>query len=176
MHISGATKTYFVAIKTQFSILALVFKVKTLTLKMSLFYECYRMRLVLNIMLKTDLAKPGRIFAFKQIALSIILVLMYALITYIIWGITHFQSVIIGGFVVIIPNVFFALKAFRYAGARSTKKVLESFYSGEKMKMLIMAILTALTFKILTIEPIAFFTSFSLVLVVPLLTSFLFKL
>jgi len=127
-------------------------------------------------MLKTDLAKPGRIFAFKQIAFSIVVVVVSALITYFIWGVTHFQSVIIGGFVVIIPNVFFALKAFRYAGARSSKKVLESFYSGEKMKMLIMAILIALTFKMLTIEPIAFFTSFSLVLVMPLLTSFLFKL
>jgi len=127
-------------------------------------------------MLKTDLAKPGRIFAFKQIAFSIIVVFMSALITYIVWGITHFQSFIIGGFVVIFPNIFFALKAFRYAGARSSKKVLESFYSGEKMKMLMMAILTALTFKMLTIEPIAFFTSFSLVLVLPLLTSILFKL
>jgi ATP synthase protein I len=127
-------------------------------------------------MLKTDLAKPGRVFAFKQILLSTVLVLMSALVTYFIWGLIYFQSVIVGGFVVIVPNIYFALKAFRYAGARSNKKVLESFYSGEKMKMLIMAILIALTFKMLTIEPIAFFTSFSLVLVMPLLTSFLFKL
>jgi len=101
---------------------------------------------------------------------------MSTLITYFVWGINSAKSSLIGGFVVIIPNVFFAFKAFRYAGARSSKKVLESFYSGEKMKILLMAILLALTFKIFPIEPIAFFTNFSLVLALPLLTPFLFKL
>jgi len=128
------------------------------------------------LIIKTDLAKPGRKFAFKQIFFSLIFVCMSTLITYFVWGINSAKSSLIGGFVVIIPNVFFAFKAFRYAGARSSKKVLESFYSGEKMKILLMAILLALTFKIFPIEPIAFFTNFSLVLALPLLTPFLFKL
>jgi ATP synthase protein I len=128
------------------------------------------------LIIKTDLAKPGRKFAFKQILFSLVFVGISTLITYFVWGISSAQSSLIGGFVVIIPNVFFALKAFRYAGARSSKKVLESFYSGEKMKILLMAILLAITFKIFPIEPIAFFTNFSLVLALPLLTPFLFKL
>ena len=127
-------------------------------------------------MIKADLAKTGRKFAFKQIYFSFVLLITCTVITFFIWGLFNAKSVLTGGLVVIIPNVFFALKAFRYAGARSSKKVLESFYSGEKMKILLMAILLALTFKIFPIEPIAFFTNISLVLALPLLTPFLFKL
>ena len=62
----------------------------------------------------------------------LIAVLILAIVTYLTWGIEYAKSVLAGGAVTIIPNIFFALKAFRYAGARSSEKVMESFYSGEK--------------------------------------------
>jgi len=127
-------------------------------------------------MIKTDLAKAGRKFAFKQNFFSLIVVILGTLITYFTWGTNTALSVFSGGMVVLIPNVFFALKAFRYAGARSSKKVLDAFYSGEKMKIVLTAILLALALKFLAIEPLAFFTSFSLIVAMPLLTPFLFKL
>jgi ATP synthase protein I len=125
---------------------------------------------------RNDIAKPGRKFAFKQIAFSLLVVILCTITTYFYFGILSAKSILIGGLVVIIPNVYFALKAFRYAGARSSEKVLESFYDGEKMKILLTAILTALALKFFPIEPIVFFTSFSLVVALPLLTPFLFKL
>ncbi|GAA5130992.1 ATP synthase subunit I [Thalassotalea piscium] len=130
----------------------------------------------MNAPFKSDLAKTGRKFAFKQIIITTVLVLLGTITTYFYWGLSQAQSVLAGGVVVIIPNIVFALKAFRYAGARSSEKVMESFYSGEKLKIVLTAILFALAFKFLAIMPIPFFISFCLVVVLPLLTPFFIKL
>lgn len=122
-----------------------------------------------------ELTKLGKRFAFKQIVAMITSVLLLAFVSYFYWGIEHAKSVLAGGAVTIIPNIFFALKAFRYAGARSSEKVMESFYSGEKMKIVLTAILFALAFKYLAILPVPFFTSFCLVVAMPLLTPFFIK-
>ncbi len=123
-----------------------------------------------------SLAKPGRIFAYKQIGISVIIVLVCALVTYFVWGLSTAQSVITGGVIGIIPNFVFAYKAFKFAGAKSSKLVVESFFSGVKLKMVLTALLFALAFKFLIILPIPFFTMFCLVMALPLLTPFLFKL
>ena len=112
----------------------------------------------MSLFIHNELAKPGRQFAFKQILISIVIVLTCSVATYFIWGLS------------------FAYKAFKYAGARSSEKVLDAFYSGEKLKIVLTAVLFALAFKFLAIEPIAFFSSFCLVVALPLLTPFLFKL
>jgi ATP synthase protein I len=129
-----------------------------------------------SLFIHNDLARPGRKFAFKQILISIVIVLLCSLATYFIWGLSFAHSVLSGGAISIVPNLFFAHKAFKYAGARSSEKVLDAFYSGEKLKIVLTAILFALAFKFLAIEPIAFFSSFCLVVALPLLTPFLFKL
>lgn len=122
------------------------------------------------------LVKPGRKFAYQQVGFSIVIVFVCTLITFFIWGLAHAQSVLAGGVIVIIPNSVFAYKAFKYAGAQSSKLVVNSFFSGVKLKMLIMAILLIFAFKLLVILPIAFFGTFCLVMALPLLTPFLFKL
>jgi ATP synthase protein I len=129
-----------------------------------------------SLFIHNDLARPGRKFAFKQILISTVIVLLCSLATYFIWGLSFAHSVLSGGAISIVPNFVFAHKAFKYAGARSSEKVLDAFYSGEKLKIVLTAIFFALAFKFLAIEPIAFFSSFCLVVVLPLLTPFLFKL
>ncbi|XQW85136.1 ATP synthase subunit I [Thalassotalea piscium] len=129
----------------------------------------------MNSPFKNDLAKTGRKFAFKQIIICTIVVTICTIITCIFWGLSYAQSVLAGGVIAIIPNVIFALKAFRYAGAKSSDKVIESFYSGEKIKIVLTAILFALAFRFIAIEPIPFFTSFCLVVVLPLLTPIFIK-
>lgn len=119
-----------------------------------------------------ELTKVGKRFAYKQILTMLIAVLILAIVTYLFWGIEHTKSIVAGGVVTIIPNIYFALKAFRYGGARSSEKVMESFYSGEKMKIVLTAILLALAFKFIAILPVPFFTSFCLVMAMPLLTPF----
>lgn len=134
------------------------------------------MGFLVSLFIGNELAKPGRQFAFKQILISIIIVITFSVVTYFIWGLSFAYSVLAGGAISIIPNFVFAHKAFKYAGARSSEKVLDSFYSGEKLKIVLTAVLFALAFKFLAIEPIAFFSSFCVVVVLPLLTPFFFKL
>ena len=100
----------------------------------------------MNLAKSNPLAKPGRIFAYKQIGISVIIVLVCALVTYFVWGLSCAQSVLAGGIIGIIPNFVFAYKAFKYAGAKSSKLVVESFFSGVKLKMVLTATLICFGF------------------------------
>jgi ATP synthase protein I len=60
-------------------------------------------------------------------------------------GVTGY-SVFLGGMVSTLPNAYFAIKAFRYSGARQMPQVLKSFYAGESGKMIITAVMFALVF------------------------------
>lgn len=133
------------------------------------------MEFLVSLYIHNDLAKPGRKFAFMQILIALIFVLICSVATYFIWGLSFAYSVLAGGAISIIPNFVFAHKAFKYAGARASRKVLDSFYSGVKMKLVLTAVLFALAFKFLAIEPLAFFSSFCLVVALPLVTPFFIK-
>ena len=122
------------------------------------------------------LVKPGRKLAKYQLVVSLILTFLIAIIMYLNWGYSNAVSALVGGVISIIPNSVFAYKTFKYVGASSSKKVIESFYSGEKMKMVITVFLLALAFKFLVIIPIPFFLTFFLVMIISLLTPILFKL
>lgn len=141
-----------------------------------MFYECFRMESLVNLFVENELAKSGLRIAFKQISITSLVVMVCTIIIYICWG-KHFAiSALLGGLIGIIPNIIFALKAFRYAGAKSAKKVVESFFSGVKIKMVLTAILFSLVFKFLVIQPIPFFGIFCLVMAMPLLQPiFLYK-
>ncbi|MCW8834692.1 MAG: ATP synthase subunit I [Colwellia sp.] len=117
----------------------------------------------------------GRKLAWRQNILSIVVVLFCSLVTYFIWGLAHAQSTLVAGVVTIIPNIVFAHKAFKYAGAKSSKLVVDSFFSGVKLKMVLTALLFALAFKFLVLLPIPFFSMFCLVMVLPLLRPFIWK-
>jgi len=125
--------------------------------------------------MNNKLTHVGRELAFKQNALSIVVVLFGSLITYLYWGLAYAQSTLVAGVVTIIPNIVFALKAFKYAGAKSSKLVVESFFSGVKLKMVLTALLFALAFKFLVLLPIPFFSMFCLVMALPLFYPFFFK-
>ncbi|MBU2871737.1 ATP synthase subunit I [Colwellia sp. E2M01] len=119
--------------------------------------------------MKNRLTSEGRKFALKQIVLMAITVLLITLFVYYFWGYHYAKSALIGGFVGIIPNMIFAYKAFKYAGAQSSRKVMESFYSGVKLKMLYTALLFALVFKFLIVAPVALLGTYSVITFLPLL-------
>jgi len=121
------------------------------------------------------LTSVGRKIALQQNAFAIVAVLICSLITYFCWGLLHAKSTLAAGVVTIVPNIVFALKAFKYAGAKSSKLVVESFFSGVKLKMVLTALLFALAFKFLVLLPIPFFSMFCLVMALPLLTPLIFK-
>jgi len=121
------------------------------------------------------LTSAGRKLAWQQNVLAISVVLLCSLISYFVWGLVHAQSMLAAGVVTIIPNIVFALKAFKYAGAKSSKLVVESFFSGVKLKMVLTALLFVLAFKFLVLLPIPFFSMFCLVMALPLVTPLFIK-
>lgn len=125
--------------------------------------------------MNNKLTKAGRKIALAQVLFSIVMVLLTTLIILYVWGEIYAKSAFYGGVVAIVPNIVFALKAFKYAGAQSSKKVVESFFSGVKLKMALTALLFALAFKFLVLLPIPFFVMFCMVMVMPLISPLFLK-
>ncbi|MEP4468350.1 ATP synthase subunit I, partial [Marinobacter alexandrii] len=46
-------------------------------------------------------------------------------------------SALLGGLIFLLPHGYFALKAFRFSGARSAKQIMTSFYQGEAGKLIL---------------------------------------
>ena len=125
--------------------------------------------------MRNELTKPGRKFAYTQVALITVITLIVTLIIYIVYGYDSAKSAALGGMIGIVPNVLFAYKAFKFAGARASKQVVESFFSGVKLKMALMALLLGLTLKFVVLSPLPFFSMFCLVMALPIITPFIIK-
>ena len=125
--------------------------------------------------MRNELTKPGRKYAYQQSALMAFIVTFTTLIIYLIWGYEPAKSAALGGVIGVIPNILFAYKAFKFAGASASKKVVESFFSGVKLKMALTAFLFALAFKFVVLIPLPFFGMFCLVMALPLITPFIIK-
>jgi ATP synthase protein I len=125
--------------------------------------------------MRNELTKPGRRFAYTQAALITVITLVVTLIIYFISGFESAKSAALGGAIGIVPNLLFAYKAFKFAGARASKQVVESFFSGVKLKMALMALLLGLTLKFVVLSPLPFFSMFCLIMALPIITPFIIK-
>ena len=123
--------------------------------------------------MRSELTKPGRIFAYSQSALITAITLVISLFIFIFCGYESAKSAILGSLIGIIPNLVFAYKAFQFAGATNSKKVVEAFFGGVKLKMVSMAFILGLTLKFIDIIPLPFFSMFILVMALPLITPFI---
>jgi ATP synthase protein I len=122
-----------------------------------------------------QLTKPGKLFAYKQSALITFIVFMSTLVIYFVCGFNQAKSAALGGAIGIVPNLLFAYKAFKYAGARSSRQVVDSFFSGVKLKMALMVMLLSMCLKFVELNPLPFFSTFCLVMAMPLITPFIIK-
>lgn len=66
-------------------------------------------------------------------------------------------SAILGGLVSIVPTAYFATKLFRHQGAHAARQIINSFYKGEALKIVLTIVLFALVFKFFNIVPLVFF-------------------
>ncbi len=74
-------------------------------------------------------------------------------------------STLLGGMIALLPNLYFAYKAFRYFGARSVKAIVQSFWSGAMGKLILTAALFALVFAgVERLSVAALFVGYALVL------------
>jgi len=125
--------------------------------------------------LNNNLVAAGKKLIKQQFIWTLLVSLFCIIITYLVWGTTYAYSAMLGALIAIIPNLIFGKKAFKYSGARQSQQVVDSFYQGEKIKILLTAILFALTFRFFSIVPVPLFSVFSLVVIMSLLTPVLFK-
>ncbi|WP_394173037.1 ATP synthase subunit I [Thalassotalea litorea] len=121
--------------------------------------------------MQNTLAKPGRKYAYRQVFLQFLITLLSFTICYFGWGLTAATSAFAGGMVSVIPNFVFAHKAFKFAGARAARQVVDSFYGGVKLKLVLTAILFALCFKFLELNVVTFFITYSITMLVPWLNA-----
>ncbi len=124
---------------------------------------------------KNILVAAGKRLVKQQFLLAFFVAFFCVIITYFVWGKQHAYSALLGAVIAIIPNIIFGKKAFKYSGARQSQQVVDSFYQGEKLKIIITAVLFALTFRFFPIVPVPLFSVFSLVVIMSLLTPVLFK-
>ncbi|PCJ47641.1 MAG: ATP F0F1 synthase subunit I [Gammaproteobacteria bacterium] len=92
-----------------------------------------------------NLTQKGRKVANRilviQALIAIISALGFLLIDY-----KAAYSAFIGGMICLVPNLVFVIYAYRYGGARAAKKIASSFYRGEALKIMLTALLFAVTF------------------------------
>lgn len=78
-------------------------------------------------------------------------------------GVVAGYSGLCGGLIAWLPNMYFAHKAFRFSGARAAQAIVRSFYAGEAGKLILTAVLFALTFAgVKPLEALAVFGVFFL--------------
>ncbi|MBL7481588.1 ATP synthase subunit I [Legionella bononiensis] len=95
-----------------------------------------------------------------QLGITLVLAVLCA----IVFNIKAASSALLGGLVCIIPNAYFASKLFKHQGARAAKQIVNSFYKGEAVKIILSIFLFTAVFVFFKITPLAFFTSYILVL------------
>ena len=121
------------------------------------------------------IAKPKRIAAYKWVLFQGLITFVLTLIGFIGWGTDYALSILVGGFVVVIPNFVFASYAFRFAGAKKAKQVVASMFRGSTLKLLLTAFFTIVAFKNLDLVGSVYFLSFFIVLMTQWLVPVFFK-
>lgn len=77
------------------------------------------------------------------------------------WGPVTAYSALLGGLVCLLPNCYFAYRAFKFQGARAARHIIRSFYAGEAGKLMLTAVLFGLVFsQVSSINALAVFLGF----------------
>ncbi|MCG8908321.1 MULTISPECIES: F0F1 ATP synthase subunit I [Pseudomonas] len=105
--------------------------------------------------------------AFRLLLVQLVVLLIGAATLWFAQGSVAGYSGLLGGLIAWLPNLYFARKAFRYSGARSAQLIVRSFYAGEAGKLILTAVLFALTFAgVKPLAPLALFGLYLLTLAV----------
>ncbi|ARU59603.1 MAG: F0F1 ATP synthase subunit I [Pseudomonadales bacterium] len=85
-------------------------------------------------------------------------------------GEVSFYSAVLGGCIFVIPNAYFAFKAFAHNGARAAQQIVKAFYTGEAVKLILTAV--AFTMVFVLVKPLDVFALF-LTFFISLMTNWL---
>lgn len=106
-----------------------------------------------------------RLPVFRVLQLQLLVAVLSAVMSGVFFGIVAGYSDLIGGLIAFLANLYFAQKAFRFFGARSTGAIVRAMWSGEMGKLILTAALFALVFAgVRPLEPVALLIGYFLVL------------
>lgn len=107
--------------------------------------------------------QSGKKIAFKLSVIQLVLTVLACLAAFVIGGTKAMYSSILGGLVIMFPNLVMAWCLFRHQGATKARSIVKGFYLGEALKLGLTALLFAMVFACVNIEPLAFFATAVLV-------------
>lgn len=110
----------------------------------------------------------------KLLAFQLLFVLLIALLFTVFFSAKSGYSGFAGGITFLLPNVIFVLMTFAYAGASKSHLVLRGFFAGEAIKLFITVVLFAVFLKYGNVSLMAFYISFTLLVVSQWLAPFFF--
>lgn len=116
----------------------------------------------------------GKQLAGKIVAAQFLVLLVASIVTITIFSLQSGLGILVGGLSAVIPNALFAVIAFRHAGARANKKVVQSFFMGEGVKLLLTAILLTLALLITNFNPVWLLVGFVLTVIMQWIAPILF--
>lgn len=70
------------------------------------------------------------------------------------------SSAAFGGLTCLLPQTYFAVKLFKFQGARAARQIVNAFYAGEAMKLILAMIMFAIAFAWFQVAPLPYFIGF----------------
>ena len=109
---------------------------------------------------------------FKAVASHFLAFVVTAVMAFLVLDGAGARSVLAGALVSFVPGALFTLKYFRYSGARAMEQLVRNAYIAEMMKLVMMGLGFALTFRVMEqVRPIMVFVGFLVVHLVSLVTA-----
>ena len=121
------------------------------------------------------LARRGRSSAYKLVVIQAAIVGVTSILLFALWGFQYGLSAFAGGVIAVLPNFVFATLAFSHAGASASGKVVQSFFLGEAVKLLLTIVLFAIAFGLLNVVFAPLFITYVIGLLVPWTAPLYFK-
>lgn len=120
-----------------------------------------------------SLTSEGRRIAKRVIQVQAIAALVLVVLMAMIYGKSGAATAFAGACIGLLPNIVFARYMFRFGGARAASQVVQSFYLGEMVKMLLTIVLFIIAFVMLNGPWLPLFAVFVAITVLQWITPFL---
>ncbi|MCK5431538.1 MAG: ATP synthase subunit I [Gammaproteobacteria bacterium] len=109
----------------------------------------------------------NRTAAFRLVYVQLIITVVIALLSYTYSGLVSAYSVLLGGAVYILPNIYFVICVFRDMDQEDPFAIARLFYYGETMKLLLTVVIFALCFTLVKpLHAVSLFATYILVMIV----------
>ncbi len=111
----------------------------------------------------------NRAAAFRLVYVQLIITVVITLLSYAFSGLVMAYSVILGGAVYILPNIYFVRSALKSVGSETPQSILSRFYFGEGQKFLLAMAMFALCFTLIKpLHVVSFFAAYILIMIINL--------